>query len=34
MDTVNDPDFKADAKKSKLDVEPMSWQKPSRDFSS
>jgi len=24
MDTLNDPDFKADAKKSKLDVEPMS----------
>jgi len=24
MDTLNDPDFKVDAKKSKLDIEPMS----------
>jgi hypothetical protein len=24
MDTLSDPEFKADAKKSKLDVEPMS----------
>jgi tripartite-type tricarboxylate transporter receptor subunit TctC len=30
MDTLNDPDFRADAKKSKLDVEPMSGEELTR----